>query len=151
MLYLIGTNVEQRNGGIFVSRSNSELVGVDVETEPYPGFPTDLQAQFIALMAALGLSAENFAHTLRTQNQVIDSGFLEVGRERMRIALYDARDPHPAADADESVPLRRPPGSPIRGSTRLSSAASAAPTPEPRIRRTDDVLRSGRDRLETES
>jgi UDP-N-acetylglucosamine 1-carboxyvinyltransferase len=26
------------------------LVGVDVMTEPYPGFPTDLQAQFMALM-----------------------------------------------------------------------------------------------------
>ena len=37
-------------------------------------------------LAALGLSAENFVHTLRTQNQVIDSGFLEVGQERMRIA-----------------------------------------------------------------
>ena len=47
-----GVTVEQRNGGVFVGRSNSELVGVDVETEPYPGFPTDLQAQFIALMAA---------------------------------------------------------------------------------------------------
>ena len=47
-----GVTVEQQNGGIFVSRSNSELVGIDVETEPYPGFPTDLQAQFISLMAA---------------------------------------------------------------------------------------------------
>ncbi len=47
-----GVTVEQKNGGIFVSRANSELVGVDVETEPYPGFPTDLQAQFIALMAS---------------------------------------------------------------------------------------------------
>ncbi len=37
-------------------------------------------------LASLGLSAENFVQTLRTQNQVIDSGFLEVGQERMRIA-----------------------------------------------------------------
>jgi UDP-N-acetylglucosamine 1-carboxyvinyltransferase len=27
------------------------LVGVDVKTRPYPGFPTDMQAQFMALMA----------------------------------------------------------------------------------------------------
>jgi UDP-N-acetylglucosamine 1-carboxyvinyltransferase len=47
-----GVTVEQKNGGIFVSRANSELIGVDVETEPYPGFPTDLQAQFIALMSS---------------------------------------------------------------------------------------------------
>jgi len=26
------------------------LLGADVETDPYPGFPTDLQAQFLALM-----------------------------------------------------------------------------------------------------
>ena len=42
--------IETRNGGIFVSRANSELSAVDVETDPYPGFPTDLQAQFLALM-----------------------------------------------------------------------------------------------------
>jgi UDP-N-acetylglucosamine 1-carboxyvinyltransferase len=47
-----GVTVEQKNGGLFVSRANSELIGVDVETEPYPGFPTDLQAQFIALMSS---------------------------------------------------------------------------------------------------
>jgi UDP-N-acetylglucosamine 1-carboxyvinyltransferase len=45
-----GTTIESRNGGIFVSRANTELLGVDVETDPYPGFPTDLQAQFLALM-----------------------------------------------------------------------------------------------------
>lgn len=45
-----GTIVEDREGGIFVSRTGSEIVAVDVETDPYPGFPTDLQAQFLALM-----------------------------------------------------------------------------------------------------
>ncbi len=29
---------------------SEDLAGVDVSTNPYPGFPTDLQAQFIALM-----------------------------------------------------------------------------------------------------
>ena len=36
--------------GVRVSRANGELVGVDVMTEPFPGFPTDLQAQMMALM-----------------------------------------------------------------------------------------------------
>ncbi len=45
-----GTAVEGREGGIFVSRTGSEILAVDVETDPYPGFPTDLQAQFLALM-----------------------------------------------------------------------------------------------------
>ena len=35
-----------------VDRSNSELKSINIETEPYPGFPTDLQAQFISLMSA---------------------------------------------------------------------------------------------------
>jgi UDP-N-acetylglucosamine 1-carboxyvinyltransferase len=37
-------------GGFRVSRVNGELSGVDVMTEPFPGFPTDLQAQMMALM-----------------------------------------------------------------------------------------------------
>ena len=45
-----GTIVEDRPGGIFISRSDSDLEAVDVGTDPYPGFPTDLQAQFLALM-----------------------------------------------------------------------------------------------------
>jgi UDP-N-acetylglucosamine 1-carboxyvinyltransferase len=43
----------QANGrGLRISRINGELIGVDVMTEPFPGFPTDLQAQFMALMTA---------------------------------------------------------------------------------------------------
>jgi UDP-N-acetylglucosamine 1-carboxyvinyltransferase len=45
-----GVTIEARNGGVFVSRANAELVAADAETDPYPGFPTDLQAQFLALM-----------------------------------------------------------------------------------------------------
>jgi UDP-N-acetylglucosamine 1-carboxyvinyltransferase len=36
--------------GLHVKRLNG-LHGADVMTEPYPGFPTDMQAQFMALMA----------------------------------------------------------------------------------------------------
>jgi UDP-N-acetylglucosamine 1-carboxyvinyltransferase len=53
-----GTTVEARNGGVYVSRANAALKAADVETDPYPGFPTDLQAQFLALMTmAEGASA----------------------------------------------------------------------------------------------
>lgn len=44
-----GVSVEQEGDGIRVIRKGA-LVGVDVMTEPYPGFPTDLQAQTMALM-----------------------------------------------------------------------------------------------------
>lgn len=44
-----GVVMEKTNRGFRVTRANG-LHGVDVMTEPYPGFPTDLQAQMMALM-----------------------------------------------------------------------------------------------------
>ena len=44
-----GVAMEKTNRGFRVTRANG-LHGVDVMTEPYPGFPTDLQAQMMALM-----------------------------------------------------------------------------------------------------
>ncbi|HEV8578246.1 MAG TPA: UDP-N-acetylglucosamine 1-carboxyvinyltransferase [Thermoanaerobaculia bacterium] len=45
----IGATVEVREGGIRV-RAGGDLQARDVETAPHPGFPTDLQAQYMALM-----------------------------------------------------------------------------------------------------
>ena len=45
-----GTQVEATNEGIRIARNGSALKSVDVATDPFPGFPTDLQAQFMALM-----------------------------------------------------------------------------------------------------
>ena len=36
--------------GVMVSAADRDIVGVDIMTEPFPSFPTDLQAQFMALM-----------------------------------------------------------------------------------------------------
>ena len=44
-----GVEVTERPEGLRVSRLNG-LTGVDVMTEPFPGFATDMQAQFMALM-----------------------------------------------------------------------------------------------------
>ena len=46
-----GVSVQETNRGLKVSRANGRVIGVDVMTEPYPGFPTDLQAQTMALMS----------------------------------------------------------------------------------------------------
>src|SRR5712671_5751816 len=43
--------IEEVGDAITVRRRNGRLTGIDVMTEPYPGFPTDLQAQIMALMA----------------------------------------------------------------------------------------------------
>ncbi len=45
-----GTEVSPTHGGIRVRRNGNGLKAVDVTTDPFPGFPTDLQAQFMALM-----------------------------------------------------------------------------------------------------
>lgn len=45
-----GVTVEPTNEGIRVSRNGAGLKPVSVTTDPFPGFPTDLQAQFMALM-----------------------------------------------------------------------------------------------------
>jgi UDP-N-acetylglucosamine 1-carboxyvinyltransferase len=46
-----GVEISETGSGISVRRRNSQISGVDVMTEPFPGFPTDLQAQMMALMS----------------------------------------------------------------------------------------------------
>jgi UDP-N-acetylglucosamine 1-carboxyvinyltransferase len=45
-----GVEVSPTESGVRVRRQNGRLTGVDVMTEPFPGFPTDMQAQMMALM-----------------------------------------------------------------------------------------------------
>jgi len=40
----------EKSGKDIVVRSNGEIKSVDIKTTQYPGFPTDMQAQFMALM-----------------------------------------------------------------------------------------------------
>ena len=46
-----GVEISETPDGLMVRRRSGRLEGVDVMTEPYPGFPTDLQAQVMALLA----------------------------------------------------------------------------------------------------
>jgi UDP-N-acetylglucosamine 1-carboxyvinyltransferase len=45
-----GVDVVRHNDGVTIRRNGARLKAVEVETDPYPGFATDLQAQFMALM-----------------------------------------------------------------------------------------------------
>ena len=45
-----GVEVSPTNDGLLVKRLNG-LHGVNVSTAPYPGFPTDMQAQFMAMLS----------------------------------------------------------------------------------------------------
>lgn len=46
----MGVRVEETQTSLIVDAKGCNLTGKDIMTEPFPGFPTDLQAQFLALM-----------------------------------------------------------------------------------------------------
>lgn len=50
VLVKAGADISETNEGIRVRRNGAGITAVDVDTDPFPGFPTDLQAQFMALM-----------------------------------------------------------------------------------------------------
>lgn len=66
-----GVHIEETNRGITARRANGRLSAVDIETAPYPGFATDLQAQFMALMA----TAEGESHI---EENIFENRFLHV-------------------------------------------------------------------------
>jgi len=51
LLSQAGIEVEQSGADIIVHREIGRIQGIDIMTEPYPGFPTDLQAQFMAMLS----------------------------------------------------------------------------------------------------
>ena len=51
MLRNVGAEVIETNRGIAVHRNGTRPISVDVTTDVFPAFPTDLQAQFMALMS----------------------------------------------------------------------------------------------------
>jgi len=48
-LQKMGINITKRKNGLIVSRSK-KIKNINIATKPYPGFPTDLQAQIMVLM-----------------------------------------------------------------------------------------------------
>ena len=53
-----GVEVSKVPDGIRVSCTIQKLIGMDITTEPYPGFPTDMQAQVMSLMAVASGSSK---------------------------------------------------------------------------------------------
>ncbi|MHB1349200.1 MAG: UDP-N-acetylglucosamine 1-carboxyvinyltransferase [Desulfobulbaceae bacterium] len=115
-----GVQVEEGEGVITVRRPVSEgkpvlpLRGIDIRTMPFPGFPTDLQAQFMALMmTAEGVSVihetifENrFMHVAELQRMGADikiDGGTAIVKGRDREALCGA--PLMATDLRASASL----------------------------------------------
>ena len=71
VLQRAGVEVEAKPGGVRVARNGGGLAPADITTEPFPGFPTDLQAQFMALMCR----AEGVSHIRET---IFENRFMHV-------------------------------------------------------------------------
>ena len=67
-----GVTITREDAGLRIARDGGALQPVDVTTEPYPGFPTDLQAQLMALMTR----AEG---TSRIEEKIFENRFMHVG------------------------------------------------------------------------
>jgi len=66
-----GTTVTPTNEGIRIARNGAGLAPIEVSTAPFPGFPTDLQAQLMALMTR----AKGTSHITET---IFENRFMHV-------------------------------------------------------------------------
>jgi UDP-N-acetylglucosamine 1-carboxyvinyltransferase len=71
VLVQAGVTITPTNEGIRVARNGSGLNAIDVSTAPFPGFPTDLQAQLMALMT----KAKGTSHITET---IFENRFMHV-------------------------------------------------------------------------
>jgi UDP-N-acetylglucosamine 1-carboxyvinyltransferase len=114
-----GATVTPTNEGIRVTRNGGAIMPVDVSTAPFPGFPTDLQAQLMALMS----HARGTSHITET---IFENRFMHV-QELARLGAHIALDGETATIEG----IERLKGAPVmatdlRASVSLVIAALAA-------------------------
>ena len=114
-----GIGVDETNAGLRIRRDGAALEPVNVETQPYPGFPTDCQAQLMALMSkAKGTSI--------IRETIFENRFMHV-QELVRLGA----DIHLHGDTAEVRGVAKLTGAPVmatdlRASVSLVIAALAA-------------------------
>ena len=114
-----GTSVTPTNEGIRIARNGGALEPVEVITAPFPGFPTDLQAQLMALMTCAG----GTSHITET---IFENRFMHV-QELARLGAHIQLD----GDTATIEGVERLKGAPVmatdlRASVSLVIAALAA-------------------------
>ncbi len=114
-----GATITPTNQGVRVARNGSGLTPVEVSTAPFPGFPTDLQAQLMALMTrARGTS--------RITETIFENRFMHVGelaRLGARIQLDGERATIEGVEQLKGAPVM---ATDLRASVSLVIAALAA-------------------------
>ena len=114
-----GVAVTPTNQGIRVARNGFDLHPVDVTTAPFPAFPTDLQAQLMALMTR----ARGTSHIVET---IFENRFMhvqELVRLGARIALAGERATIEGVERLKGAPVM---ATDLRASVSLVIAALAA-------------------------
>jgi UDP-N-acetylglucosamine 1-carboxyvinyltransferase len=115
----IGVTVTPTNEGIRISRNGSALAPVDVTTAPFPEFPTDLQAQLMALTTR----AQGTSHIVET---VFENRFMhvqELARLGARIQLEGERATIEGVERLKGAPVM---ATDLRASVSLVIAGLAA-------------------------
>ncbi len=118
-LVTAGAAVSETNEGLRVTRNGSGIAPVDIVTAPFPAFPTDLQAQFMALMTrAKGVS--------RITETIFENRFMHV-QELARLGAHIKLEGDTAvvtgADHLDGAPVM---ATDLRASVSLVIAALAA-------------------------
>jgi UDP-N-acetylglucosamine 1-carboxyvinyltransferase len=80
VLVQAGVEITPTNTGVRVARNGSGIGSVEVSTSPFPGFPTDLQAQLMALMTR----AKGNSHITET---IFENRFMHV-QELVRLGAH---------------------------------------------------------------
>jgi len=114
-----GVAVEETQDGLKVTRRNGRVNAVDVVTEPFPGFPTDLQAQMMALLC----TAEG---TSVLEERIFENRFMhapELMRMGARIEVHGGTATVTGVDKLKGAPVM---ATDLRASVSLILAALAA-------------------------
>ncbi len=114
-----GVEIAATNSGIRIARNGAGIAPVEVVTDPFPGFPTDLQAQLMALMTrAKGTS--------RITETIFENRFMHV-QELVRLGAHIHLDGETATivgvDKLKGAPVM---ATDLRASVSLVIAALAA-------------------------
>jgi UDP-N-acetylglucosamine 1-carboxyvinyltransferase len=114
-----GIEIAETGTGLRVARSGDGIEPVDVVTEPYPGFPTDLQAQMMALLTlARGTS--------RLEERIFENRFMhapELARMGARIDVHGGTATVTGVEALRGAPVM---ATDLRASVSLILAGLAA-------------------------
>src|SRR5689334_1196819 len=119
VLAAAGLEYNETNRGLRVARNGGALEPVEVTTEPFPGFPTDLQAQLMALMTRA-------SGTSRITETIFENRFMhvqELARFGARIHLDGETATIEGVDRLKGAPVM---ATDLRASVSLVIAALAA-------------------------